>query len=59
MHFLLVKKGEWSSEINGSEDSLYLSVFTPVLNSNSDLPGFSLLMVDIYKKVVETGMAIT
>lgn len=51
--------GEWSSEINGSEDSLYLSVFTPVLNSNSDLPGFSLLMVDIYKKVVETGMAIT
>ena len=43
MHFLSVKKGQWSSEINGSEDSLYLSVFTPILNSNLDLPVFALV----------------
>ena len=49
----------WSSEIIGSEDCLYLNVFTPTLNNNSNLSVFVWVMADIYNTVVETGMATT
>ena len=59
MHPFSKKFPHWSSEIIGSEDCLYLNVFTPTLNNNSNLSVFVWVMADIYNTVVETGMATT
>lgn len=41
----------WSSEIIGSEDCLYLNVFTPTLNNNSNLSVF----VWVYGRYLQYG----
>ena len=51
MHPFGKKFPHWSSKIIGSEDCLYLNVFTPTLNNNSNLSVF----VWVYGRYLQYG----